>query len=141
MSVLSFLFQTGDWRITEGLRTIQYLYRTAHRPQLCSVSMAPAAVAKPHAVYALQGGTAAKYDMGSPQDHFYSPIMPDDAVIDPADENLLPWEEPVLVSGAADPLAGNDDDTFAASIWLEIGGSNNSCGRVGVPFRIPRHLH
>ena len=63
MSVLSFLFQTGDWRITEGLRTIQYLYRTAHRPQLCSVSMAPAAVAKPHAVYVLQGGTAAKYDM------------------------------------------------------------------------------
>jgi len=57
-----------------------------------------------------------------PKELFFSP-EPDDDFVDPADEYLLPWEEP-SVPEVADPLAGIDK-SYAAMIGLEICGTND----------------
>jgi len=84
--------------------------------------MAPAAVAHPHAVDEFQGGTAAKYDLGLPKELFLSP-EPDEDFVDPADEYLMPWEEP-MVLGVAEPIV-DDARTFVTLIGLEIAGSSD----------------
>eukprot|EP01034_Spumella_vulgaris_P034740 gene34740-42849_t len=100
------------------------LYATVHKPQLCSSSMAATAAAKPQATIVVQGGDATKYAGTRPKSDFLSP-EPDEDFLDPGDDYRMPWEE--------DPDGGvdkglpestrKDNDTFAASIGLEVTGT------------------
>jgi len=86
--------------------------------------MAAAAAAKPKATIVVQGGVATKYAGTRPKSDFLSP-EPDEDFIDPGDDYRLPWEEDP--DGDLDrdlpEDARKDDNTFAASIGLEVTGT------------------
>ena len=98
------------------------LYATVHKPHLCSVSLTATAAAKPQATVVVQNGDATKYAGTRPKSDFLSP-EPDEDFVDPEEEYRMPWEESDGETGSDHQAARQENESFAASIGLEVTGS------------------